>query len=77
VTFYPQSCGLILRKKYKFALLQELDSVNKLISEGKLKATEIRNNLKNLETTSTRFGHPPPLPPPPPPDTRPAFESLC
>jgi hypothetical protein len=28
--------------------VQELDSVNKL------KATEIRNNLKNLETTSTR-----------------------
>jgi len=35
--------------------VQELDSVNKLISEGKLKATEIRNNLKNLETTSTRL----------------------
>ena len=28
--------------------------MNKLISEGKLKANEIRNNLKNLETTSTR-----------------------
>jgi soluble cytochrome b562 len=35
--------------------MQELDSVNKLISEGKLKANEIRNNLKNLETTSTRY----------------------
>ena len=35
--------------------VQELDSVNKLISDGKLKANEIRNNLKNLETTSTRL----------------------
>ena len=35
-------------------LFQELDAVNKMISEGKLKANEIRNNLKNLETTSTR-----------------------
>ena len=34
--------------------LQELDAINKLISDGKLKANEIRNNLKNLETTSTR-----------------------
>jgi tripartite motif-containing protein 2/3 len=35
--------------------VQELDAVNKMISEGKLKANEIRNNLKNLETTSTRL----------------------
>jgi len=35
--------------------VQELDAVNKLISDGKLKANEIRNNLKNLETTSTRL----------------------
>jgi len=35
--------------------VQELDGVNKLISDGKLKANEIRNNLKNLETTSTRL----------------------
>ena len=34
---------------------QELDSVNKLITDGKAKANDIRNNLKNLETTSTRF----------------------
>ena len=33
---------------------QELDSVNKLISDGKAKANDIRNNLKNLEATSTR-----------------------
>jgi hypothetical protein len=33
---------------------QELDAINKLISDGKMKANEIRNNLKNLETTSTR-----------------------
>jgi len=36
--------------------VQELDAVNKVISEAKLKANEIRNNLKNLETTSTRLG---------------------
>jgi len=35
--------------------VQELDAINKLISDGKLKANEIRNNLKNLETTSTRL----------------------
>jgi len=35
--------------------VQELDAVNKMISEGKIKANEIRNNLKNLETTSTRL----------------------
>jgi len=35
--------------------VQELDAVNKLISDGKVKANEIRNNLKNLETTSTRL----------------------
>jgi len=35
--------------------VQELEEVNKMISEGKLKANEIRNNLKNLETTSTRL----------------------
>lgn len=34
--------------------LQELDSVNKLISDGKAKASDIRSNLKNLEATSTR-----------------------
>ena len=38
-------------KQYFF---QELDSVNKLISDGKAKANDIRNNLKNLEATSTR-----------------------
>jgi len=37
--------------------VQELDAVNKMISEGKLKANEIRNNLKNLETTSHRLGN--------------------
>ena len=35
-------------------IFQELDSVNKLISDGKAKANDIRNNLKNLEATSTR-----------------------
>merc|ERR1719422_2112435 len=35
--------------------VQELDSVNKLITDGKAKANDIRNNLKNLETTSTRL----------------------
>jgi len=35
--------------------VQELDAINKLISDGKLKANEIRNNLKNLETTYTRL----------------------
>merc|ERR1719210_2893968 len=35
--------------------VQELDSVNKLISDGKAKANDIRNNLKNLEATSTRL----------------------
>jgi len=35
--------------------VQELDAINKLISDGKQKANEIRNNLKNLETTSTRL----------------------
>jgi len=35
--------------------VQELDSVNKMISEAKVKANEIRNNLKNLEATSTRL----------------------
>jgi tripartite motif-containing protein 2/3 len=35
--------------------VQELDAVNKVISEAKVKANEIRNNLKNLETTSTRL----------------------
>lgn len=35
--------------------VQELDAINKLISDGKLKANEIRNNLKNLETTSSRL----------------------
>jgi tripartite motif-containing protein 2/3 len=37
--------------------IQELDSINKVISEGKMKASEIRNNLKNLETTSTRLSN--------------------
>ena len=36
-------------------IFQELDAVNKLITDGKAKANDIRNNLKNLETTSTRF----------------------
>jgi len=35
--------------------VQELDAVNKLITDGKAKANDIRNNLKNLETTSTRL----------------------
>ena len=39
----------------KHFIFQELDAVNKLITDGKAKANDIRNNLKNLETTSTRF----------------------
>ena len=39
----------------KYLMFQELDAVNKLITDGKAKANDIRNNLKNLETTSTRF----------------------
>ena len=39
---------------FKTIFFQELDSVNKLISDGKAKANDIRNNLKNLEATSTR-----------------------
>ena len=31
--------------------------MNKKMSEGKLKANEIRNNLSNLETTSTRLAN--------------------
>ena len=31
--------------------VQELDAINKLISDGKLKANEIQNNLKNLVNT--------------------------
>ena len=43
------------RDKALHFFFQELDSVNKLITDGKAKANDIRNNLKNLETTSTRF----------------------
>ena len=31
--------------------------MNKKISEGKMKANDIRKNLKNLETTSTRLAN--------------------
>ena len=51
----PMLCQKQLCFKFKTIFFQELDSVNKLISDGKAKANDIRNNLKNLEATSTRW----------------------
>lgn len=47
--------GEITSKDGNRTEIQELESISRVVQEGKVKASEIRTQMKNLESTSTRL----------------------